>query len=82
MADIILVDTDLLVDVARGMKMTASFLDEKKVHHVLAISSVTEMELIVGCRNKDELANLELFLSGYERFKIDATINTFASYLI
>jgi predicted nucleic acid-binding protein len=51
MSEVLMVDTDILVDVARGVKRASSFLDEMKPRYVLAISSVTEMELIVGCRN-------------------------------
>jgi predicted nucleic acid-binding protein len=82
MSDVIMIDTDILVDVARGIKRAASFLDEMKSHHVLAISSVTEMELIVGCRNKIELAHLESFLSDYKRIKVNARISDEAVKLL
>jgi len=82
MPDIMLVDTDILIDVARGIQAAASFLEKNKVHYVLAISSVTEMELIVGCRNKEELTNLESFLSDYERIKINVGISDEAVKLL
>ncbi len=82
MPDVVMVDTDILVDVARGVKKADTFLNEMKSNHVLAISSVTEMELIVGCRNKSELANLKLFLSDYKRIKLDKRISDEAVELL
>jgi len=75
MPDVVMVDTDILVDVARGDNAAASFLNEMKSRYVLAVSSVTEMELIVGCRNKIELLHLKKFLSDYERIKLNTRIS-------
>lgn len=61
MPEVVMVDTDILVDVARGVDTAASFLEEMKSRYVLAVCSVTEMELIVGCRNKVELLHLKNF---------------------
>ena len=52
MSGIIMIDTDILVDAARGIEKAVSYLDEVKSRNVPAISSVTEMELLVGCRDK------------------------------
>lgn len=82
MSEILMVDTDILVDVARGVERASSFLDEMKPRYVLAISSVTEMELIVGCRNKSELAHLEAFISDYKRIKLDKRISDKAVELV
>jgi predicted nucleic acid-binding protein len=82
MPDVLMVDTDILVDVARGIKEADNFLNERKSNYVLAISSVTEMELIVGCRNKLELENLKLFLSDYRRIKVDTRISDEAVELL
>ena len=82
MSKTIIIDTDILVDVARGNEKAASFLDEIKSQNVAAISSVTEMELIVGCENKKELANLETFLSDFKRIKLDMHISDEAAALL
>jgi predicted nucleic acid-binding protein len=82
MSKTIIIDTDILVDVARGNERAASFLDEIKSHNVAAISSVTEMELIVGCENKRELAHLESFLSDFKRIKLDTHISDEAVELL
>ncbi len=49
---------------------------------VLAISSVTQLELIVGCRNKTELRDLEKFLSRYQILKITDQISDIAVDLL
>ncbi len=82
MSDIIIIDTDIFVDVARGIKKASQFLNEVKSQNAPAISSVTEMELLVGCRNKTELAHLDSFLSDYRRIKIDARISDEAVNLL
>jgi predicted nucleic acid-binding protein len=82
MSDIIIIDTDIFVDVARGDKKASEFLNKAKSQNILAISSVTEMELLVGCRNKSELAQLDLFLSDYRRIKIDERISDEAVALL
>jgi predicted nucleic acid-binding protein len=82
MPDVLMVDTDILVDVARGVDTAASFIDEVKSRYVLAVSSVTEMELIVGCRNKIELVHLKRFLSDYKRIKINSRISDKAVELL
>lgn len=75
MTDTIIIDTDILIDVARGCERATSFLEEMKLQRTPAVSSVTEMELIVGCENKRELKNLETFLSDFKRIKLDMDIS-------
>ena len=70
MPDLVLVDTDILVDVARGVQAAADFLEAKGASVDLAVCCVSEMELIVGCRNKAELTQLEEFLSRYHRIRL------------
>lgn len=82
MADTLMVDTDVLVDVARGVAEAASFLAAAGTKSQLVISSVTEMELIVGCRNKVELKALDDFLGQYERVRLTAQIADDAADLL
>lgn len=67
MAEFIVVDTDILIDVGRGVEKAVEYLQDLEDRGRLAISVVTEMELIVGCRDKSELQELERFL---RRFRI------------
>lgn len=66
-ADMIIVDTDILIDAARCVDDAVNCLQQIEDTSSLAISAVTQMELIIGCRNKKEFKTLEYFL---QRFKI------------
>ena len=50
----LLVDTDILIDVGRGIDNAVDYIDSCSKKYHLSISIVTEMELIVGCRNKTD----------------------------
>ena len=52
---LIIVDTDILIDVGRGDKTAIDCLQRIDQQFELTISVVTQMELMVGCRNKVEL---------------------------
>lgn len=67
MAELTLFDTDVLIDALRDVSEAVSYLEAEERLSVLNISIVTQMELVVGCRNKDELRKLEQFL---ERFVV------------
>jgi len=62
MPDIILIDTDILIDAGRKAAEAVSYLEHAEQHAVLGISLITQMELLVGCRNKSELNSLVKFL--------------------
>ena len=64
---IILFDTDILVDVGRDIEEAINCLKRIERQERTGISIITKMELIVGCRNKKELAELDKFL---ERFQV------------
>jgi len=67
MENLIIIDTDILIDVGRKINEAVERLDKEEKESVLGTSIVTQMELIVGCRNKKELNALNRFL---KRFKI------------
>jgi predicted nucleic acid-binding protein len=60
---LIIIDSDILIDVGRGEANAITCVSSLKSASTLAISTVTEMELVVGCRNKHELQALEKFLT-------------------
>ncbi|MBN3947720.1 MAG: type II toxin-antitoxin system VapC family toxin [Nostoc sp.] len=70
-----IVDTDILIDVARGVIEAVTCLQNLKVSSGLAISIITQMELMVGCRNKVELQTLENFLKQFSIIKIDQAVS-------
>jgi predicted nucleic acid-binding protein len=65
-----LIDTDILIDVGRGLNEAIDCIQRIEQHSTLATSAVTQMELIVGCRNKAELDRLELFLRRFQIQKL------------
>jgi len=56
------VDTDILVDALRGFGPGLDYVEDTEQQGTLRISITTEMELIVGCRNRRELHRVERFL--------------------
>lgn len=75
MASSTIVDTDIIIDVGRGIPEAVNCLQELKSASRLAISIVTQMELIVGCANKSELRTLEKFLQQFDVITIDPPIS-------
>jgi len=75
MASSTIVDTDIIIDVGRGIPEAVNCLQELKSTSRLAISIVTQMELIVGCANKSELRTLEKFLQQFDVITIDPPIS-------
>jgi len=63
----LLLDTDIIVNVGRDHAIAVEQMSALMTAGPVHISAVTEMELVIGCRNKAELRNLEMFL---ERFTI------------
>jgi hypothetical protein len=61
-----IVDTDILIDAATHIGEAVDCLDQIERQTSLGVSMVTEMELIVGCRNKAELRNVEHFLRRFQ----------------
>lgn len=58
-----LIDTDILIDAARKHPAAESFLVSQQHQGGVALSVVSAMELMVGCRDKDELRHVKEFLS-------------------
>lgn len=65
MAGLTIVDTDIIIDASRGIAAAIYCLNKHDKSTSLAVSVVTELELIVGCRNKRELRHLEKFLKRF-----------------
>ncbi len=53
------VDMDILIDAGRSINEAIDYLQELERSTKLAVSVITQMELIVGCHNKAELQALE-----------------------
>lgn len=62
----ILIDTDILIDISRGVISTAQYLAQASATTTLSISSITQMELIVGCQDKEALRLIDRFLTRFQ----------------
>jgi len=80
-ADVI-VDTDILIDVARRIPEAITYVDNLERRVIVGISSVTYMELLVGCRNKTEQRKVERFVRRFEIVKLNETIADHAIVLL
>ena len=69
-----LVDTDILVDAGRGVADAVDYLYQGHRASSFAVSVVTQMELIVGCRNRAELRKLDKFLAQFSVVKVSHLI--------
>lgn len=75
MKGLVIIDTDILIDVARDVSEATGCLREIEHNAIPAISAVTQMELMIGCRNKKELKALDRFLSRFTILKISEAIS-------
>ena len=58
-----LVDSDILIDISRGKQAARDYVDA--LTEGWAIAQVSALELIVGARDKRELAKIDAFPSAY-----------------
>ena len=58
-----LIDSDVLIDISRGHQPARDYVDA--LQEGWGISQISALELIVGARDKKDLANVDAFLSGY-----------------
>ena len=78
----ILVDTDILIDIANDDEIAKNCLNHLIQTSTLAVSVVTVMELMIGCRNKGELQALNQFLTEFQTVKITTGISDRATELL
>lgn len=82
MADAVLIDTDILIDAGRDIAEALQVLQKHEQQSTLSISVVTEMELMVGCRDKRELQTLGKFLQRFQVVKLDQQASDLAVDLL
>ena len=75
MTNLTIIDTDILIDTSRNKSEAIDYLQNLQLTSNLAISAVTQMELIVGCTNKADLRKVENFLQQFSIIKIDQDIS-------
>ena len=75
-------DTDILIDAGRESSTAIACLERSEQHSTPVVSVVTQMELIVGCRNKAELGKIEKFLQRFRIIKLTDRISDRAVALL
>ena len=59
--EIIILDTDILIDYFRGVEVAKDYIERIPVNE-RATTDITLMELFKGARNKEELENIDKFI--------------------
>jgi predicted nucleic acid-binding protein len=77
-AEMIVIDTDVLIDAGRGVREAIVSLEELSSQMQLAVSTVTPMELIVGCRQKSDLRAVDRFLTRFEIIALNPQVSDMA----
>jgi predicted nucleic acid-binding protein len=77
-----LIDTDVLIDADRHILEAQNSLGAAQKQGLLAISVMTEMELLAGCRNSEELTALESILAELLIIPFTPSISTQALALL
>ena len=80
MEEIILLDTNILIEVLKNSKNMIDFLN--RLDNDFSISSITMMELYFGALNKEEVKKLEKFFYKFDIVDIDEKISKKAVELI
>ncbi len=75
MSILTIVDTDILIDAARNTPEAVACLAGVQEHSVAAISVITQMELLAGCRNKAEQRHAERFLQQLHVLKLTEQVS-------
>ncbi len=72
----LLLDTTVLIDLSRGNEQAADFIEQQRqMQTYLAISAVSAMELVVGCRNKREVNLAKLLIAEFDLIPLSAVIS-------
>ena len=78
----ILIDSDILIFIGNNDKQIIEIVKKLEDTNELSISVVTEMEMLVGCRNKQEFQKLERFLRRFKILSLNEFISNIAKELV
>jgi hypothetical protein len=79
----LLVDSTILIDLSRGNEKAILFCDNaSESGEGMAISIISSMELVIGCRDKTDLNKIVKFLSHYPVIDISIPISRRAYQLM
>jgi predicted nucleic acid-binding protein len=77
-----LIDTDILIDGARGVSEARRLVTTLQAEGALRVSIISAMELIRGCRNAAELRQVQLMLSQATVLPVSAAASETAYRLV
>ena len=77
-----IVDTDILIDAGQDVREAIECLADIEQQSAPAISVITQMELVVGCRNKTEQRHIERFLHRFQVLKLTEQVSDTAVDLL
>lgn len=77
-----LIDTDILIDAARGSTDAIALLEHLEESAIVRISVVSAMEMVVGCRNANELVQVQTFFERVTIVPLTATVSWNALRLV
>jgi predicted nucleic acid-binding protein len=75
-------DSDILIDIGRSDQVALKRFEEERKKSLPAINTIIQMELIIGCRNKNELKHLDKFLENFEIISLNYEITQKAIELL
>jgi predicted nucleic acid-binding protein len=78
-AQLILVDSDILIDASRQDYVAVDWLDRRRSE--IAVSTITHIELLSGCRDKRDWQLTQGFLARFEHFTLTAEVSKLALQL-
>jgi predicted nucleic acid-binding protein len=78
MTNLVIVDTDVLIDAGRGINEAVTCLEQIQQQSSLAISVITQLELFIGCRDKAELRTVAGFLSRFQIIRLNEPMSDIA----
>ena len=82
MIDSVLVDSDLLIDLAHEDRVVEKYLHTIEKTFRLSISAITKMEILVGCWSKVEQKDTLQFLARFPVFEVQPNISRKATELV
>jgi len=74
----LLIDTDIIIDAGRGDVQAKEFLGKVAMQHILAISTITRLELLAGCRNPREWNLTQIAVRQFTELELTAEISQIA----
>jgi predicted nucleic acid-binding protein len=78
----LLIDTDILIDVGRGVPEAIAYVKQKEQQYRIGISTITYLELLIGAQNKNEQRKIERFLRRFDHIPINEATSHSAIDLI